>query len=68
MEFLKKLWKDENGAVATEYVILVGLMAIVLIGVITAFKDRLFDLWNTFLVKMGGEKESTSENIDNITE
>lgn len=41
MRFLRGLWDDESGAVATEYVILVGLVAIALIGTIVAFKDKI---------------------------
>ena len=41
MRFWKSLWDDESGAVATEYVILVGLIAIVLIASITAFRKQL---------------------------
>jgi Flp pilus assembly pilin Flp len=44
MNFLKELWKDENGAVATEYVILVGLIAIALIGSLYLFREKLYDL------------------------
>lgn len=48
MKFWKELWKDESGAVATEYVILIGLIAIALIGTIVIFKDKLIGMFGTF--------------------
>jgi Flp pilus assembly pilin Flp len=36
---LKKLYLDESGAVATEYVIITGLLAIALIGTAIALSD-----------------------------
>lgn len=59
MNFLKELWKDENGAVATEYVILVGLIAIALIGVLIAFRTALTDRLNVWIEKLSG-KEGTA--------
>lgn len=49
MNFLKELWKDEEGAVATEYVILVGLVAIALIGTMIAFRTTLMDTFKGFI-------------------
>ena len=48
MRFWKDLWNDESGAVATEYVILVGLIAIALIAVIVLFRDKLYNLIQGF--------------------
>ena len=48
MRFWKDLWKDESGAVATEYVILVGLIAIALIAVIVLFRNKLYNLITGF--------------------
>ncbi len=52
MRFLKQLWRDENGAVATEYVILTGLIAIALIGVLVAFRGKLATLIDSFKTKI----------------
>ena len=41
MKFLKSLWNDDRGAIATEYVILVGIIAIALILGLVIFKDKL---------------------------
>ena len=53
MKFWKDLWKDESGAVATEYVILVGLIAIALIAVIVLFRDKLYSLISRFTSDLG---------------
>jgi Flp pilus assembly pilin Flp len=41
MFILKELWEDEHGAVATEYIVLLGLIAIALIVTIIAFRDAI---------------------------
>ena len=38
-EFLKTLYRDESGAVTTEYVIITGLLAIALIGAASVLAD-----------------------------
>jgi Flp pilus assembly pilin Flp len=48
MKFWKELWSDESGAVATEYVIMVGLIAIALIATVIIFKDKIVSLFGTF--------------------
>jgi Flp pilus assembly pilin Flp len=54
MRLWKNLWDDESGAVATEYVILVGLIAIALISVIVVFRQQIHDLLLSFANKLGG--------------
>jgi Flp pilus assembly pilin Flp len=59
MRFWKELWEDEDGAVATEYVILVGLIAIALIAVIVLFREKLYSLIQGFIASLGGvDKEA----------
>jgi pilus assembly protein Flp/PilA len=41
MEFLKKLLKDDQGASAVEYAVLVGAIGAVLIGAVYAFYGKL---------------------------
>ena len=59
---LKRLLKDESGAVATEYVVLTGLIAIALIAVIIVFRDRLAELFNEFVEYLGGSDEGTPDS------
>ena len=62
MRFWKDLWKDENGAVATEYVILVGLLAIVLIGSIVAFRQQIAMFMGGIMDKLSGSSlDATDE-------
>jgi pilus assembly protein Flp/PilA len=47
---LKKLWKDEEGALAVEYVLLVALLALALGAAYTAFEGQI----NTAYTTVGG--------------
>ena len=42
----RELDTDESGAGATEYIIIVALIAIALIAIITAFGQSLFDIFS----------------------
>jgi Flp pilus assembly pilin Flp len=53
VRMVKSLVRDESGAVATEYVVLTGLVAISLVAVVLAFGDQLRELFNQFLVEIG---------------
>lgn len=46
MERLRRFLKDETGASAVEYGLLVALIAAVIIGAVTAFGTGLRDLFN----------------------
>ena len=52
MRFWKELWNDENGAVATEYVILVGIIAIALILGLVTFRDKLIGVFTRMGTKL----------------
>lgn len=45
-EAAARLHDDESGATTTEYIIIVSLIAIALIGVITTFGQEIADLFN----------------------
>ena len=55
-EILIALWKDESGATAIEYGLISGLMAALLIGVLTSFSEALGDLFDAINSKL---KEAT---------
>jgi len=47
LNFLKKLFFDEEGATMTEYIILVVLIAIAAIGVVRIFGERIVALFQS---------------------
>ena len=49
-----RLSGDEKGATAVEYGIMVALIAVVIIGAVTAFGNGLFDLFNDVTRGIGG--------------
>jgi len=46
--------EDEKGATAVEYGIMVALIAVVIIGAVTAFGGSLFDTFNKITEELGG--------------
>ena len=42
---LKCLWRDEEGQGMTEYGLIIGLIAILLISVLIGFKDKLIAIF-----------------------
>lgn len=42
---LKRLWRDEEGQGMTEYGLIIGLIAILLISVLIGFKDKLIAIF-----------------------
>ncbi len=53
MQFLKILWEDESGATAIEYGLIVGIMAALLVTVLTSFSENLTDLFEAITDKLG---------------
>ncbi len=41
----RKLWEDERGQGTTEYAILVGVLVVIAIVAIVAFRGRVAELW-----------------------
>ncbi len=60
---LQVLWKDESGATAIEYGLIAGLMAALLIGVLSGFSDKLNGLFTAINDKIG----TATDNIKNGT-
>ena len=46
-KFASKLWRDESGATAIEYGLLAALIAVVIIGVVSALGGTLRDTFDT---------------------
>ena len=42
----RKLWSEETGQGMTEYGLIIGIVAVLLIAVLVAFKDKLIDIFN----------------------
>jgi pilus assembly protein Flp/PilA len=54
MERIKNFFKDESGASAVEYGLLVSLIAVVIIGAVTALGTGLSGTFNTAADQLGG--------------
>ena len=55
----RKLDSDESGATATEYIIIVALIAIALVTIITAFGRSLFDIFSESQGRLAGEVQGS---------
>ncbi len=42
----RKLWNDEAGQGMTEYGLIIGVVSVLLITVLVAFKDKLVEIFN----------------------
>lgn len=47
LNVLRKLWKEESGQGLTEYGLILGIVAIAVIGVLIAMKDKLLAVFNS---------------------
>ncbi len=45
MELVRRLWKEEAGQGMTEYGLIIGVVAVLLITVLVAFKDKLVQIF-----------------------
>ncbi len=61
MSILKRLWEDESGATAVEYGLIVGLMAAILVVVISKFGDKLKDLFDAISEKIGEATDNVKD-------
>lgn len=43
---LTRIWRDDSGQDMAEYAIVLGVIAVVTVGVITAFGSQVQVLWN----------------------
>lgn len=56
---LQQFWNDEDGATAIEYGLIAGLIAVAIIGVLTALGTNLDALFTTISEKISGAKSVT---------
>ncbi|MDK2821787.1 MAG: Flp/Fap pilin component [Clostridia bacterium] len=47
MDLIKKLFIEEEGQGMAEYALIIGLVAVLLIGTLTVFKDKVADLFKS---------------------
>ena len=52
MKLLKRLFREEEGATAAEYAIMVGLIAVVIVGAVQLVGTNTRDLFQSFLDAM----------------
>ena len=58
---IKDLWVDESGVTAIEYGLIAGLMAAVIVGVLTTFGDKLKELFDAISGKLEDATDSMTE-------
>ncbi len=61
-ELIQALWHDESGATAIEYGLIAGLMAALLIGVLTGFSDKLGELFSAINDKIGAATDNIKQS------
>jgi pilus assembly protein Flp/PilA len=54
-----RLKREEKGATAVEYGLMVGLIAVVIIAAVVLLGNHLSDLFNTIASKLGGSSTTT---------
>ena len=47
MEIVKKLWSEETGQGMTEYGLIIGIVAVMLIVVLVAFREKLIVIFKS---------------------
>jgi len=64
---IKDLWADESGVTAIEYGLIAGLMAAAIVVALTAFSDKLKDLFDAITGKLEEATESVNNSGSNTT-
>jgi pilus assembly protein Flp/PilA len=54
LSFAARLWSDEEGATAIEYGLLAALLAVFIIGAVSAVGTQLFNTFNEVNTSLGG--------------
>jgi pilus assembly protein Flp/PilA len=58
---LKSLWEDDSGVTAVEYGLIAGLMAALLVGVMSLFGEQLQRLFTAISDQIGGAADTVSQ-------
>jgi len=61
LALLKSLWEDDSGVTAVEYGLIAGLMAALLVGVMSLFGDQLQRLFEAISDKIGDAADTVSQ-------
>ena len=62
---IKDIWGDESGVTAIEYGLIAGLMAAAIVVALTAFSDKLKDLFDAITGKLDEAATSVNDNTGN---
>jgi len=54
LKTIKNFLADERGQASTEYAVIIGVVALVLIGVLIAFRDELVRIFDDSTDELGG--------------
>ena len=57
MNLMKRLWKDESGATATEYAIIVAILGVSLVLILTTFRTEISNFFTNFAGEVSGSTE-----------
>lgn len=66
-KFLMRFAKDESGATAIEYGLIAALIAVVIIGAVTALGTNASSTFQTVADSMGGSTSSSSSSSSGTT-
>ena len=58
-QFIKKFWQEEEGVTAIEYGLIAALIAVVIIGAVTAVGGNLRSIFNTIASTLSGAATNT---------
>ena len=59
---LRSLWRDESGVTAVEYGLIAGLMAALLVGVMSLFGEQLQRLFTAISDQIGGAADTVNQS------
>ena len=65
LRILKSLWEDDSGVTAVEYGLIAGLMAALLVGVMSVFGEQLKRLFSAISDQIGNAADSVRQPENN---
>lgn len=54
LNLVKKFWKEEDGQGLTEYGLILGLIAVVVVGLLVAMGQQISDVFQAIVDNLGG--------------